>query len=71
MLFAVVVGWISRGTCTLRSVLPYLAGSVLGALAGWTLGGLFVMGLATLSPEFYRGHFYGVPSEHGPMLHYA
>lgn len=71
VLFAVAVGWISRGTFTLRAVLPYLAGSALGALASWTLGGLFAMGLASLSPEFYRGHFDGVPEERGPMLCYA
>ena len=29
------------------------------------------MGLATLSPEFYRSAFVGVPNEFGPMLRYA
>ncbi len=29
------------------------------------------MGLATLSPDFYRSTFTGVPSEFGAMLKYA
>ena len=29
------------------------------------------MGLATLSPEFYRGLFIGVPEEFGDMIPYA
>jgi hypothetical protein len=29
------------------------------------------MGLATLSPEFYRHAFIGVPTDHGAMIRYA
>ena len=29
------------------------------------------MGLATLSPEFYRHSFHGVPEDFGQMLRYA
>jgi hypothetical protein len=32
---------------------------------------LIAIGLAALSPEWYRGAFIGVPEEFGPMLAYA
>ena len=37
----------------------------------WAFGGLAAMGLATLSPDFYRQAFIGVPNEFGAMLRYA
>jgi hypothetical protein len=42
-----------------------------GAYVGWALGGLAAVGLAAFSPEFYRGAFFGVPAERGPMFRYA
>ena len=44
---------------------------VAATYACWVLGGLIAMGLAALSPEFYRRAFIGVPQEFGPMLRYA
>lgn len=49
------------GTCV-------AAGAVVGC---WVLGGLVAMGLAALSPEFYRRAFIVVPEAWGPMLRYA
>jgi len=41
------------------------------ALVCWAVGGLLGMGLATLSPDFYRHAFIGVPQDFGEMLRYA
>ncbi len=41
------------------------------ALVCWVVGGLLGMGLAALSPEFFRHAFVGVPKEFGEMLRYA
>ena len=46
-----------------------IAGGI--ALAAWCMGGVLAMGLATLSPEFYRNAFRGVPTDFGEMLRYA
>lgn len=49
----------------------HLCGIVAGALACWLVVGLGAMGLATLSPEFYRAAFRGVPNDFKEMLAYA
>ncbi len=70
-IFTTVVGIVSRASCPYRLGLGYLFVIIVVALGGWVLGGLFAMGLAVLSPEFYRSAFYGVPLNSGEMLKYA
>ncbi|MEN1681256.1 MAG: hypothetical protein AAGJ46_16835 [Planctomycetota bacterium] len=71
VVFTLVVGLVSRARCPFafagRQLLVILA-SLLGC---WAAGGVLAMGLATLSPEFYRNAFIGVPDAFGPMLRYA
>ena len=71
LVFTTGVGVITRGSCSYGFALRHLLGIAAGALVGWAIGGLAAMGLATLSPEFYRRAFIGVPNEFGPMLGYA
>jgi hypothetical protein len=71
LLFTAPVGIITRAACPYGFALRHLLGVLAGAAAGWALGGLAAMGLAALSPEFYRRAFIGVPAEFGPMLRYA
>ena len=69
--FAVVVGLVSRGCSPYGLAARYLL-TVAGLASGaWILGGLIAVGLATLSPEFYRHTFIGVPTTWGPLLRYA
>lgn len=69
--FAVGTGLITRATCPYRFAAGHLLGVVAGALACWALGGLAALGLAALSPDFYRRTFVGVPDGTAPMLAYA
>ena len=71
MVFTIVVGRVSSGRCTLGIALRYLIPIVLAIYVCWAIGGVLAMGLATLSPEFYRRAFIGVPGAFGPMLRYA
>ncbi len=71
LVFTAGVGIISRAACSYRLASRYLLAIVSGAFACWLIGGGAAMGLASLSPEFYRSTFIGVPAETGPMLAYA
>ena len=69
--FTVVFGVASKGNFPYPKALTFLLGIFAAVLGCWALGGLIAMGLATLSPEFYRRAFVGVPEGTGPMLRYA
>ena len=71
IVFTLVVGLVSQARATFGFALKYLllAGGI--ALGAWCIGGVLAVGLAALSPDFYRGTFIGVPSETGEMLKYA
>lgn len=71
VIFTLVVGLASKARATFVFAIRHLllAGGI--ALVTWCMGGLVAMGLATLSPDFYRGTFPGVPAEFGEMLRYA
>lgn len=71
LVFTGGVGIITRASCNYGFAVRHLLGIVAGALVCWFLGGFAAMGLASLSPEFYRRAFRGVPVEFGPMLAYA
>jgi hypothetical protein len=49
----------------------YLLSISVIALVCWAIGGLIAIGLASLSPEFYRHTFREVPEEFFEMLRYA
>ena len=69
--FTLAVGIITRATCTFGPAFRCLLMIVATTYACCVAGGLIAMGLAALSPEFYRKTFIGVPREFGPMLRYA
>jgi hypothetical protein len=71
LLFTVGAGIITGASCSLRFAIKHLLGILGGASLCWALGGLAAIALATLSPEFYRQRFSGVPKEFGPMLRSA
>ncbi len=71
LVFTVGTGIITGAACPYRLAFKHLLGILAGSYLGWALGGLAAMGLASLSPEFYRGMFFGVPEERWPMLRYA
>jgi hypothetical protein len=71
LLFTVATGIITGASCSFGFAFKHLLGILAGAYVCWALDGLAAIGLATLSPEFYRRAFFGVPKEFGPMLRYA
>lgn len=69
--FTAVFGVVTKGDCPYSHAFQFMLGIFATVLGCWALGGLIAMGLATLSPEFYRRTFIGVPEETGLMLRYA
>ncbi len=71
VVFTLVVGLVSRARCSFLFAFQQML-MIVGAIYGcWATGGLIAMGLATLSAEFYRKTFIGVPDSFAPMLRYA
>lgn len=70
-IFATVAGIISRAECPYGFGVRYVGGLFLAAFVCWVIGGLLAIGLASLSPEFYRHTFIGVPEFPGERLRYA
>ncbi|MBX3400626.1 MAG: hypothetical protein KF873_17965 [Gemmataceae bacterium] len=71
LIFTTCIGIITRASCRYRFAVRHILIILAGALVGWILGGLAATGLASLSPDFYRKTFSGVPEETGPMLCFA
>ncbi len=71
VVFTAVVGIVSKARSPYGLAAVHLALIGVAALVCWALGGVVAMGLATLSPEFYRHAFHGVPEDFGQMLRYA
>ena len=71
LVFVIVAGIVSKARCSYRSGVTVLLGIVAAALVCWIIGGLLGMGLATLSPEFFRHAFRGVPQDFTETLRYA
>ena len=69
--FTAVFSVVTKGECSYPHVLKFMLGIFVAVLGCWALGGIIAMGLATLSPEFYRRAFIGVPEKTSSMLRYA
>ncbi|MDY0167622.1 MAG: hypothetical protein RBS80_13830 [Thermoguttaceae bacterium] len=71
VIFTCVVGIVSKARCPYPLAGVYVVLIAFASLVCWAIGGLIGMGLATLSPEFYRHTFRGVPEGFNEMLRYA
>ena len=71
LVFTVTTGNITGGACSFGFAFKHLLGVLGGAYTCWVLGGLAAIGLASLSPGFFRQTFFRVPQEFGAMLRYA
>ena len=71
LVFTIVIGCVSKARCSYGFGVITLLFVVVAALVCWVVGGLLGMGLAALSPEFYRHAFIGVPDDFWEMLRYA
>ena len=71
VVFTLVVGLVSRARCSFTFAFRHLLAIVVAIYCCWAAGGFIAIALATLSPEFYRNTFIGVPDTFGPMLRYA
>jgi len=70
-LFLAVIAFVSRAQCAYLFGLRYVLGLLVTAFVLWTVGGVLAVALASLSPEFYRSHFIGVPESTPDRLRYA
>lgn len=71
VVYTSVVSLTTGGTCPFRVAFRQILGILIYIYGIWALGGMLAIGLAILSPEFYRETFYGVPDSHSEMLRYA
>jgi hypothetical protein len=71
VIFTIATAIITGGTCSFPFAFKHLLGIVAAIFVLWIVGGLVAMGLATLSPQFYRAAFIGVPDDFDEMLRYA
>ena len=71
LVFTIVVACVSKARCSYRFGVVTLIFIAVAAMVCWAVGGLIGMGLAALSPEFYRHNFSGVPKDFEEMLRYA
>ena len=71
VVFVIVAGCVSKVRCSYLFSSTVLLAVVSAALVCWSVGGLLGMGLATLSPEFYRHAFKGAPQDSVELLRYA
>jgi hypothetical protein len=71
VVLTLVVGVVSRAQCPYAFAARQMFAIVVGVLVCWAVGGLIGLGLAALSPEFFRRTFLAVPESAGEMLRYA
>ena len=71
LVFTIVVGIVSKVRCSYRFGAAVVVFVTIAALICWVVGGLIAMGLATLSPEFYRHHYDVFPNNFPEMLDFA
>jgi len=71
LIFAAVVGFVTKATCPFGEAFKYMVAILLCALGCYVVGGLIALGLAALSPEFFINNFTGVPHQTARMLGYA
>ncbi|WP_435019027.1 hypothetical protein TA3x_001020 [Tundrisphaera sp. TA3] len=65
------VAWITRAGCSFGFALAHLLGILAGALLAWAIGGAAAVGLASLSPEWFRMNIRGVPPGEAELLRFA
>lgn len=71
VVFTATVAIVTKGRATYRFAFKLLIKIIALVYFCWVLGGLIAMGLATLSPDFYRETIIQVPEDHSQMLSYA
>lgn len=71
LIFTAGLGIITRAACDYRFAVRHLLGILAGALVFWGIGGLAAILLASISPQFYRRTFIGVPDDYNEMAGFA
>jgi hypothetical protein len=71
VVFAAVVGCVSRVRCSYRVAAPFLFAITCAALVCWVVGGLLLLCLAFLSPPWFQRMFYGTYNNIPEMLGFA
>jgi tetrahydromethanopterin S-methyltransferase subunit F len=70
-LFLAVIAFVSKARCDYLLGLRFIAGLIGTAFLLWVVGGVLAILLVSLSPEFYRSHFIGVPESMPDRIRYA
>jgi len=71
LIFTTGFGIVTNGKATYNFALKQLFKIILIVLGCWIIGGILAVVLASLSPEFYKSHYYNVPKEKIEMIKYA
>lgn len=70
-LLIAAIALVSRAQCDYGLGLRYVLGLLATAFTLWVAGGILALCLVTISPEFYRSRFLGVPETTSEQLRYA
>lgn len=71
IVFGATIAIVTKSKASYQFALHHLIKVIGVVYLCWVLGGLIAMGLASLSPEFYRQTFIKVPDDYKEMLGYA
>ncbi|AKQ45031.1 hypothetical protein TH63_04325 [Rufibacter radiotolerans] len=71
LVFVATIGFVTKGQSTFSFGFRHLLRVVGFVYLCWVIGGLIAMGLATLSPDFYKRTFINVPEDFRKMIGYA
>ena len=71
LIFTTGFGIVTKGQAPYSFALNQILKIIAIVFACWTIGGLLAMFLATLSSNFYKGHFPLAPSDNAELLKFA
>lgn len=71
IIFTTGFGIITKGKANYIFALKQIFKIILFVFGCWIIGGILAVLLASISPEFYKSHYYNVPEEKIEMLKYA
>ena len=71
VIFTTGFGLVTKGQASYSFAFRQLLKIIAIVFTCWTIGGLFAMFLATLSPDFYKSHFPYTPTDKTEMLKFA
>ena len=71
IIFTTGFGIVTKGQANYKFALKQLLKIIMIVFGCWIIGGILAVFLASLSPEFYKSHYYNVPNDKIEILKYA